>query len=308
MSSLYVIIVVAVTFGLTFGIILLVLSGRSRESSRLMEVTSGAQTTQTQPARSTLGSIFESERISRLAQPLRGIMGAQPNPDLVRRLASAGYRKAVHADLFYLAKIAVPLMAALAAFFIVKQNALFWIVILAAVGFLLPDLWLTQVVSRRQDRIRLSLPDALDLLVICMEAGLGLDQAILRVGQELKISHPDLSEEFVIIGLEQRAGKARLEAWKSMADRVGVESVRQFVQMLVQTERFGTPISKSLGAFADGLRIRRRQKAEEMAAKTTIKMIPPLVFFIFPNLFIVLLGPACIMIYRNLNRVLQGGD
>ena len=308
MSSLYVIIVVAVTFGLTFGIILLVLSGRSRESSRLMEVTSGAQTTQTQPARSTLGSIFESERISRLAQPLRGLLGAQQNPDLVRRLAAAGYRKAAHADLFYLAKIAVPLIAALGAFIFVKQNALFWVVILAAVGFLLPDLWLTQVVSRRQDRIRLSLPDALDLLVICMEAGLGLDQAILRVGQELKISHPDISEEFVIIGLEQRAGKARLEAWKSMADRVGVESVRQFVQMLVQTERFGTPISKSLGTFADSLRIRRRQQAEEMAAKTTIKMIPPLVFFIFPNLFIVLLGPACIMIYRNLNRVLQGGD
>jgi tight adherence protein C len=150
------------------------------------------------------------------------------------------------------------------------------------------------------------LPDALDLLVICMEAGLGLDQAILRVGQELKISHPALSEEFVLIGLEQRAGKPRLEAWRNMADRAGVESVRQFVQMLVQTERFGTPISKSLGAFADSLRVRRRQQAEEMAAKTTIKMIPPLVLFIFPNLFIVLLGPAAIMIWRNLAKVLSG--
>jgi len=139
-----------------------------------------------------------------------------------------------------------------------------------------------------------------------MEAGLGLDQAILRVGQELKISHPDLSDEFLLIGLEQRAGKPRLDAWKNMADRVGVDSVRQFVQMLVQTERFGTPVSRSLGAFADALRIRRRQQAEEMAAKTTIKMIPPLVLFIFPNLFIVLLGPAAIMIYRNLANVLSG--
>ena len=121
---------------------------------------------------------------------------------MVRRLATAGYRKAVHADLFFLAKLAMPIVAGVASFLLAPSNTFFWVVISAVVGFLLPDLWLTQVMSSRQERIRFSIPDALDLLVICMEAGLGLDQAILRVGQELKISHPDLSDEFVLIGLE----------------------------------------------------------------------------------------------------------
>lgn len=301
-----IIIIVAVVFTVVFGLIMFALTGRSRETERLMEVTSGTQAAAPVDRGSRAESIFASDRVAKMIEPVRSLLGSKQDPEMVRRLAAAGYRRGVHADLFFMSKLAMPLIAGLACFILVKQNAFFWVVIMAVVGFLLPDLWLTQVVSSRQDRIRLSIPDALDLLAICMEAGLGLDQAILRVGQELKISHTDLSDEFVLIGLEQRAGKPRLEAWKNMADRVGVQSVRQFVQMLVQTERFGTPISKALGTFSDGLRTQRRQKAEEMAAKTTIKMIPPLVFFIFPNLFIVLLGPAVIMIYRNLSRVLSG--
>jgi tight adherence protein C len=300
-----ILIIVIVVFVGVFGILLLVFSARSREAERLMEVTGTGQSS-TAAHRLGVRDFFASDRVERLVEPMRGLLGSKQDPEMVRRLAAAGYRKAVHADLFFLSKLALPIVAGLAAFLLIRENTFVWIMIAAAFGFLAPDLWLSRMVSARQERIRLSIPDALDLLVICMEAGLGLDQAILRVGQELKISHKDLSEEFVLIGLEQRAGKPRLEAWKNMSDRVGVESVRQFVQMLVQTERFGTPISKSLSAFSDALRIRRRQQAEEMAAKTTIKMIPPLVLFIFPNLFIVLLGPACIMIYRNLSRVLSG--
>jgi tight adherence protein C len=301
-----IIIVVTVVFAVVFGLILFVLTGRSRESARLMEVTSADQHGVPVSGGLKLESLFASDRVAKLVEPVRGLLGSKQDPEMVRRLAAAGYRKAVHADLFFMVKLALPIVGGVASFLLAAGNTIFWVVIAAVIGFLLPDLWLSRVVSARQDRIRLSVPDALDLLAICMEAGLGLDQALLRVGQELKISHRDLSEEFVLIGLEQRAGKARLEAWKSMADRVGVDSVRQFVQMLVQTERFGTPISKALGTFSDALRIRRRQQAEEMAAKTTIKMIPPLVLFIFPNLFIVLLGPACIMIYRNLSRALAG--
>ncbi len=303
----YLIVIIGVTFVLTFGVVLLVISGRSKESARLAEVTEGTPGP-ARAARVSLDALVESDRVSKLVQPIRNLIGSRQDPELVRRLASAGYRKPGHADLFYLIKFLLPALSVIAALLFAKQNVFFYVVLGAAVGFLLPDLWLTRAISNRQDSIRLSLPDALDLLVICMEAGLGLDQGILRVGQELKISHPELSEEFILIGLEQRAGKPRLDAWKNMAERVGVESIRQFVQMLVQTERFGTPISKSLGTFADALRVRRRQQAEEMAAKTTIKMIPPLVFFIFPNLFIVLLGPAVINIYRNLSRALQGGD
>ena len=171
--------------------------------------------------------------------------------------------------------------------------------ILAAVGFLWPDFWLTGAVARRRERIRLALPDALDLLVICMEAGIGMDQALIRIGEELRLVHKDLSEELSFIRLEQRAGKPRIEAWRNMAERTGLEIFRSFVSMLVQTERFGTPLSKSLGHFADSLRTRRRQQAEEMAAKTTVKLVFPLVFFIFPSMFIVLLMPAIISIGKS---------
>jgi len=199
----------------------------------------------------------------------------------------------------------LPVAAVLIGAFTVRSNTLFVVIILAIIGFMLPDLWLSRAISQRKQRIKLSVPDALDLLVICLEAGLGLDQALLRVGQEMRITHRELSEEFLFVNLEQRAGKARIEAWRNMAQRSGVESMRAFVHMLAQTERFGTPISKSLGAFAEALRIRRRQEAEEMAAKTTIKLVPPLVMFIFPSLFIVLLAPAVLVIGRNLGNAIQ---
>jgi tight adherence protein C len=133
-----------------------------------------------------------------------------------------------------------------------------------------------------------------------MEAGLGIDQAMVRVGDELKRTAPALSEEFQIINREQRAGKQRLDAWRSMAERVDIDTVRQFVSMLVQTERFGTPIANALGQFADTLRTRRTQAAEEMAAKTGVKLLFPLVLFIFPSIFVVSLGPAFLGISKTL--------
>ena len=170
-------------------------------------------------------------------------------------------------------------------------------------AFFIPDFWLNLAVKKRRERIRLSLPDGLDLLAICIEAGLGLDQGIVRVGQELRVSHPELSEELLQINLEQRAGAPRIAAWQSFAARADTESVRSFVAMLVQTDRFGTPIAKSLGTFSDTLRTQRRQKAEELAAKTTIKLIPPLVFFIFPSIGIVIVVPAAISILENLKHI-----
>jgi len=161
-------------------------------------------------------------------------------------------------------------------------------------GFMAPDFVLTSLISRRQESIRRALPDALDLLVICMEAGLGIDQAMVRVGEEIRLTSPALAEEFQIINREHRAGKPRLDAWRSMAERVDIDFVRQFVAMLVQTERFGTPIANALGQFADTLRTRRTQVAEETAAKAGIKLLFPLVFLIFPSIFVVALGPAII--------------
>jgi tight adherence protein C len=147
------------------------------------------------------------------------------------------------------------------------------------------------------------LPDALDLLVICVEAGLALDQALLRVSQELRIAHPELCDELELVNSEMRVGKPRLDALRDLASRTGVEDLKSLVAMLVQTDRFGTSVAQSLRVHSEQLRILRRQRAEEQAAKTTVKMVPPLVFFIFPALFVVLLGPAVITITHFLRSL-----
>jgi tight adherence protein C len=243
-----------------------------------------------------------------LAKPftlLRGLFSAEPDPDMVRRLTLAGYRKPAHADVFLGVRLAVPaILGVLVALFVPTATILFFLMAVV-LGFFIPDFWLSNAITRRRQKIKLSLPDGLDFLAICLEAGLGLDQGIIRMGQELRVSHPELSEEFLQINFEQRAGVARVQAWRSFADRVDLESVRSFVAMLVQTERFGTPISKSLGMFSDALRTARRQRAEELAAKTTIKLVFPLVFFIFPTMGIVVMLPPFISIVRNLENFLK---
>ncbi len=188
-----------------------------------------------------------------------------------------------------------------------RQISFFAIAVMAAGAYLGPDLWLTARIKRRREQMRLGLPDALDLMVVCVDAGLGLDQALLRAGQELGTSHPVIAEEFMLINLEQRAGKPRVNAWRDMADRTQLDTVRGFATMLAQSDRFGTPISRALSTFADDLRKKRSQHAEEMAAKTTVKLMFPLVLFIFPSMFIVLLGPAVLAISRNLG-VLAGSN
>ncbi|MFZ1031229.1 MAG: type II secretion system F family protein [Candidatus Acidiferrales bacterium] len=180
-----------------------------------------------------------------------------------------------------------------------RLNVVFVPLLAAVVGYLLPELWLMWRVQARQHRLRLALPDALDMLVICVEAGLGLDQALMRVAQELRITHPQLGEELQLVNMEMRVGKTRLEAMRELARRTGVEDIKALVAMLIQTERFGTSIAQSLRVHSDDLRMKRRQRAEEMSAKTTVKMVPPLVFFIFPALMVVILGPAVIMLMRQ---------
>jgi tight adherence protein C len=182
----------------------------------------------------------------------------------------------------------------------IPWNTLFCIFILVVIGYLFPESALERMIKKRRERIRKAIPDSIDLLVICVDAGLGLDQAMLRVGQELAVSYPEINQEFLQINREQRAGKLRVEAWNSMAARTKLPEIEGFVNMLVQTERFGTPIARALASFADGLRLKRRQLAEERAAKTSVKMIFPLVLFIFPCIFIVLLGPAILSIVHGM--------
>lgn len=224
--------------------------------------------------------------------PLRGLVTGTDS-DLEYKLTLAGFRKPEHQEIFTAIKLLLPIVGVIVGTFF-AGNMFTAIVIGAVVGFFIPDLVLTSLITRRKEQIRVALPDALDLLVICMEAGLGIDQALVRVGEELALTAPALSEEFQIINREQRAGKPRLDAWRSMAARVELDFVRQFVSMLVQTERFGTPIANALGVFADTMRTRRTQAAEEAAAKTGVKLLFPLIFFIFPAIFVVSLGPAII--------------
>jgi tight adherence protein C len=243
-----------------------------------------------------------------LAKPftlVRQLFTPEPDPKLVRRLLLAGYRKPAHADIFLGLRLAIPAALGLLVAMFGGSNSIMYFFLAIGLGFFAPDFWLNWRTNKRRERIRLSLPDGLDFLAICLEAGLGLDQGIVRLGQELHVSHPELSEELLQINFEQRAGVPRIAAWKTFSDRVDIESVRSFVAMLIQTDRFGTPISKSLGAFSDALRTARRQKAEEAAAKTTIKLLFPLALFIAPAMGIVLLGPAMISIIKSFEHIFK---
>ena len=170
-------------------------------------------------------------------------------------------------------------------------------------GFLMPDFWLGNRIKARQLSLRLGLPDALDLIVVCIEAGLSLDKATLRTADELHLSQPAISYELKLVNLEQRAGRARTDAWRNFAERTDVESVRSMVAVFVQADQFGTSISKALRVHSDTLRVQRRQQAEEQAAKTTVKLVFPLVFFIFPSIFLVTLGPAMIAIMEGFAKL-----
>ena len=242
-----------------------------------------------------------------LAKPftvVRSLFTPEPDPQLVRRLMLAGYRNPASADIFLGARLAIPAVFGLLIALFVSDNTIMYFIIGVGLGFFLPDFWLNWSIKKRRERIRLSLPDGLDFLAICLEAGLGLDQGIIRLGQELRVSHPALAEELLQINFEQRAGVPRITAWKSFADRVDLEMVRSFVAMLIQTDRFGTPLSKSLGTFSDSLRTQRRQQAEEKAAKTTIKMLFPLALCIAPAMGVVLLGPAAISLAKHFEHML----
>ncbi len=294
------IVTIALSFFLSLGLLLLLLSGKSPVADRLTEIAVPEPVDDL----SVSSGVDAGSRYAKWFAPLRKLVGFADDGEVTRRMAAAGYREPVYVETYYTVKLLGPVVAGLIAGFLLHgPNVFIWFIVMAAIGFLAPDFWLTTAVSRRRERIRLALPDLLDLLVICMEAGLGMDQALIRVGDELRLSHEDLSDELLMIRLEQRAGKPRIEAWRNFANRTGLDVVRSFVNMLVQTERFGTPLSKSLGYFAESLRTRRRQQAEETAAKTTVKLVFPLVFFIFPSMFIVLLMPSIITISKSLMTV-----
>jgi len=290
-----------VLFGGLAVVTVLVLVRSCQCSKRLMEVTRA-------PLRLPQESAEPSEPVIRFALNVvrwaRTRLGFAQDEKLRQKLLAAGLRQSAAVDVYFGIRLLAPVVAVLVGTFI-RQNTFLWIAGLLALAYMAPDAWISHRLHQRRERIRLGLPDALDLMVVCVDAGLGIDQALLRAGQELARSQPEISEEFLQVNFEQRAGKPRLEAWQSMAERTEVATVKSFVHMLAQTDRFGTPLVRALRVFADGVRQKRRQQAEELAAKTTVKLIFPLVLFIFPSVFIVLLGPAVILISRNMHDIFR---
>ncbi len=225
-----------------------------------------------------------------------------------RKMVQAGYRRKDAVLLLNGAHVAVltlSLLLFLAAGFFYRQPVIS-IVLSIFIGAVIPDLWLRRAIIRRQEAIQFALPDAMDLAVIAVEAGLGLDQALMRVGDEIITAHPALADELRLRNLEVNMGRSRSDALRNLAERTGVEDLKALIAILIQTDKFGTSVGQALRTFSESLRVKRRQRAEEQAAKLAIKMVVPMVLFIFPGVFIVIVGPAFIAIIRDLLPTLSG--
>ena len=224
-----------------------------------------------------------------------------------QKLIRAGYRGQDAVPLYYSMRVLSLVVGAVVIISLVPslqgRNLVIWVVAGGAVFWMLPAGVLRRKIRLRQKEIQIALPDALDMLVICVEAGLGLNQALVRVSDEVENMSSVLSEELQIVNLEMRAGTPREDALRNLGERTDVPDLRALATMLIQTDRFGTSIAQALRVHSDTLRTKRRQRAEEAAAKTTIKMVPPLVFFIFPAIFVVVLGPAMLHLMNELGSV-----
>jgi tight adherence protein C len=242
------------------------------------------------------------ERLEQALEPLSKTLPLSPSEVSRTRkwLIQAGYRESRHLTIYSGIRVFTAFIGFAAVTAISGFNSLPLLIGVTAFGFFVPRFMLKRIIRDRQQRIRIGLPDALDLTVICVEAGLALDLAMMRVGEDLHHAHPELSAEFHLVNLEMRAGKPRAEALRNLVERTGVDDIRALVATLIQTDRFGTGVAQALRVHSDSLRTERRQRAEEQAAKTTIKMVIPLVCFILPSIIFVTLGPAIIQLVRTL--------
>jgi tight adherence protein C len=298
-------IVLAIVVFVTIGIVVFAFGAATVAPSsvlgaRLREIGWQRPKTQEKPA--------VRERIQQALDPLSRALPVSPTDVSLTRawLIQAGYRDTQHYSIYRGLRVLFAALGFVTAFLISGFNSPLILIGLPAFGFFIPRFLLKRQMKERQRRLRLALPDALDLTVICVEAGLPLDQALMRVGEDLSHAHPELSDEFHLFNLETRAGKPRADALRNLAARTGVEDVRALVGTLIQTDRFGTSVAQALRVHSDSLRTERRQRAEEQAAKTTVKMIIPLVLFVMPSLIFVTVGPAVIQLLRLL-APLSGG-
>src|SRR5260370_290001 len=262
--------------------------------SRLREIGWQRPKAQTKPA--------IRERMQQALDPFSRALPVSPTDVSQTRdwLIQAGYRDPQHVTIYRGLRVLFAALGFFTVFLFSGFDSPLLLFGMLGFGFFIPRFLLKKKMKERQRRIRLGLPDALDLTVICVEAGLALDQAMMRVGEDLQHAHPELSGEFHLFNLETRAGKPRAEALRNLAERTGVDDVRGLVGTLIQTDRFGTSVAQALRVHSDSLRTERRQRAEEQAAKTTIKMVPPLVIFVLLPFLFVSVGASVIFAYRSL--------
>jgi len=300
---------VCISLGM-LGLYWLLYKPQSAATERLRRL-GGTQETVTTVQSVTMGGddSAATEIAQRLAQPLNKLLPASASEahKLQRQLMHAGYRSAeapiVYRGIQLVSMAGFPLIVAGVCALTGRaiQNALIYIIIAFVVGFILPRFSLNQIIKKRQRLIRWGLADALDLMVVSVEAGLGLNAAMMKVSSELKEVHSAVAIEFELANLEIRVGRDRDEALRNLAERTGVDDLRSLVAMLIQTDKFGTSIAKGLRVFSDSLRTKRRQRAEQEAQKAAVKLLFPLACFLFPTLFIAILGPAAL----NLADVLK---
>ncbi|HEU4829255.1 MAG TPA: type II secretion system F family protein, partial [Gemmatimonadales bacterium] len=252
----------------------------------------------------------QAERLTSIIQALgeKVEVGHRDTSALRLRLIQAGYPQASAVPIYLGARIGLPLVMGGSLVILLPMLGQSWVASVlmgvwgALFGFVAPTLILRSRITRRQKQMQKALPDALDLLVVCVEAGLGLNQAMVRVAEEIERVSPVLSEQVGLVNLEIRAGTPRDEAFRNLGHRTGLQDIKSLMAMLIQTDRFGTSIAQALRTHAETMRTKRRQRAEEAAAKTTIKLVFPLVLFIFPALFVIILGPALIQIFEALGN------
>jgi tight adherence protein C len=308
------ILVFVAVMALIFTIVMLLGRGRTEEETRLSKLL-GTQKPDMHVEKPQFLGQKQAGFASRISKPLHKLSSLDnrsAHNKLKLKLIQAGYRSEYAIHNYLACKIVLPLLfiaiyMTSRIFYTLSADILMYVIILAISGFFMPNIWVFLMTKARRELIFKGLPDALDLMVVCVESGLGLDMTFKRVGEEIRPICKELSDEFILTNLEVRAGSSREDAFRNMTLRTGVPEVSNLMTVLSQTSRFGTSLAKALRVHADAMRIKRRQIAEETAAKATVKLIFPLVLFIFPAIFVVLIGPGAIKIVKVLFPALSGG-
>jgi len=302
-------------FALIFALGRAVSARKSREEKRLDKLTQPTSNTETAMERPRFLSGKQDTLTAKLSRPLEKLKSLDETTTrskLRLKLVRAGYRSDLALYNYLASKIILPLLFVggyliTRIFYNFAAEMFLAVFLLAILGYFTPNIWVWLMALARKERLFKALPDALDLMVVCVEAGLGLDMTLKRVGDEVRPLCTDLSDEFLLTNLEARAGRSRDEAFKNMSIRCDVPEVHNLMTVLSQTSRFGTSLATALRVHADAMRTKRRQIAEETAAKATVKLIFPLVLFVFPAIFVVLIGPGAIKIVKLLLPALTGG-